>query len=240
MTTTLLHLSDSHLDGSAERADRLLAVLNLLPASRRPDAIVLTGDLADTGSDEEYAQVRATLEKKAVAPWIAVPGNHDDPARLAAALGARTDVSVLDAGGLRILGLDVTVAGEDHGELRETVAEQAVALADGARRTVLAFHQPPVPIGHAYADPMRLRDAEALAKLVERIGTVAAVLCGHVHTPVTTTFAGVPLLVAPGIASALRLDPDQQPLTSRSHAPGLALHRFENDGAVLTSFHYAD
>jgi 3',5'-cyclic-AMP phosphodiesterase len=60
-----------------------------------------------------------------------------------------------------------------------------------------------------------------------------------VHTPVATAFAGVPLLVAPGIVSALRLDPDQQPLTDRSHAPGMALHRFEHDGTVLTSFHCA-
>ena len=121
--TTLLHLSDPHLDGSKERADRLRAVLDLLPASRRPDAIVVTGDVADNGAADEYAQFRAVMEGRE--PWLAVPGNHDDPALLAG-------LPFLDVGELRILGLDVTVEGEDHGELRDEVAEQAVSLAKDA------------------------------------------------------------------------------------------------------------
>lgn len=232
--TTLLHLSDPHLDGSAERAARLRAVLDLLPASRQPDAIVITGDIADNGAAPEYAQFSSVMRGRL--PWLAVPGNHDDPALLADALGMRPDVSVLDVGDLRVLGLDVTVAGEDHGSLREEVSEQAVSMA--GPRTVLALHQPPMTIGHGYIDPMRLLNADALADLVARIGTVTAILCGHVHTAVTSSLAGVPVLGAPGIVSALGLDPDERPLANRSHAPGLALHRFEN-GTVTTSFHYA-
>ena len=227
--TTLLHLSDPHLDGSKERADRLRAVLDLLPASRRPDAIVVTGDVADNGAADEYVQFRAVMEGRE--PWLAVPGNHDDPALLAG-------LPFLDVGELRILGLDVTVEGEDHGELRDEVAEQAVSLAKDAKSTVLAFHQPPVRIGHSYVDPMRLLDAEPLARLVERIGNVTAILCGHVHTAAASSFAGVPLLIAPGIVSALRPDPDRQPLVDRTLPPGMALHSFE-DGVVTTTFHYA-
>lgn len=228
----MLHLSDPHLDGSRERADRLRAVLDLLPPSRRPDAIVITGDIADTGSETEYEQFAAVVEGRA--PWLAVPGNHDSPARLTAALGEQR---FLDAGDLRVVGLDVTVAGEDHGELRDEIAEQAVSLAT-TRHTVLALHQPPVRIGHGYVDPMRLLNAEVLAALVERIGTVRAILCGHVHTASASSFAGVPVLIAPGIVSALRLDPDSRPMTDLAHAPGMALHHFE-DGAVTTTFHYA-
>ncbi|MGW6929984.1 metallophosphoesterase [Lentzea sp. NPDC054927] len=227
--TTLLHLSDPHLDGSPERADRLRAVLDLLPPSRRPDAIVVTGDVADKGTADGYAQFQAVMEGRE--PWLAVPGNHDSPALLAAS-------AFLDVGDLRVLGLDVTVAGENHGELRPEVADQAASLAAEAGRTVLAFHQPPVRIGHSYVDPMRLHNAEALAALVERIGNVEAILCGHVHTPSASSFAGVPVLIAPGIVSALRLDPGQSPLADQEHAPGMALHWFEH-GVVTTTFHYA-
>jgi Icc protein len=227
--TTLLHLSDPHLDGSRERADRLRAVLDLLPASRRPDAIVVTGDVADNGAAHEYAQFRAVMDGRE--PWLAVPGNHDTPAELAG-------LPFLDAGDLRIVGLDVTVAGEDHGELRDEVAERAVSLAADAGQVVLAFHQPPVRIGHSYVDPMRLLDAEPVARLVERIGNVKAILCGHVHTAAASSFAGVPLLIAPGVVSALRPDPDGQPLVDRTQPPGMALHSFEN-GTVTTTFHYA-
>jgi Icc protein len=227
--TTLLHLSDPHLDGSDERADRLRAVLDLLPPSRRPDAIVVTGDIADNGAGHEYAQFQAVMEGRE--PWLAVPGNHDTPALLGAS-------PFLDVGDLRVLGLDVTVAGEDHGDLRDEVAEQAVSLAAGAGRTVLAFHQPPMRIGHSYADLMRLLNAEVLAALVERIGTVEAILCGHVHTASASSFAGVPVLVAPGIVSALRLDPGHPQMADQAHAPGMALHSFEH-GTVTTTFHYA-
>lgn len=235
--TTLLHLSDPHLDGSERRAERLRAVLDLLPPSRQPDAIVITGDIADNGAAAEYEQFGAVMRGRL--PWLAVPGNHDAPALLADAFGTRADVSVLDVGDLRVLGLDVTVPGENHGLLRAEVAEQAVSLSAGAPCTVLALHQPPMLIGHGYVDPMRLLNADALADLVARIGTVAAVLCGHVHTAVTSSLAGVPVIAAPGVVSASRLDPDARPLTDHSHAPGMALHRFA-DGVVTTSFHYAN
>lgn len=226
--TTLLHVSDPHLDGSPERADRLRAVLDLLPASRRPDAVVVTGDVADNGAAHEYAQFQAVMEGRE--PWLAVPGNHDTPALLAG-------LPFLDVGDLRILGLDVTVEGEDHGELRDEVAERAVSLAADAGRTVLAFHQPPVRIGHSYVDPMRLLDADPMARLVERIGNVEAILCGHVHTAAVSSFGGVPLLIAPGVVSALRPDPDHQSLVDRTQPPGMALHSFEH-GIVTTTFHY--
>jgi Icc protein len=237
MSLTLLHLSDPHLDGGPERAQRLRDVLDLLPASRRPDATVVTGDVADTGAAEAYAQFRSVMDGRG--PWLAAPGNHDHAGRFADAFTAGEPVSALDADGLRIIGVDVTVPGHDHGELRPEVADLAAAKAAGAGAAVLAFHQLPVPIGHSYIDSMPLVRPEALAELVARIGTVAAILCGHAHTAAASTFAGVPLLLAPGIVSALGPDPDRTPLTNREHPPGLALHRFDADGTVTSSFHFA-
>jgi Icc protein len=45
------------------------------------------------------------------------------------------------------------------------------------------------------------------------------------------------VLCAPGIASALALDPNQQPITTSDSPPGMALHRIDDDGAVTTTFH---
>ncbi|GAA1673424.1 metallophosphoesterase [Glycomyces endophyticus] len=232
MSLTLLHLSDPHLDGGDTRAHRLRSALDLMPASRRPDAVVITGDVADHGTEPEYAQFRRIMADRG--PWIAAPGNHDDPARL----GDDGPVTSLDLEGLRVIALDVTVPGQDHGRLRPEVADLAVEHAAGARATVLAFHQPPLALGHSYIDSMRLRNPDAVEALIARIGTVAAVLCGHAHTPGAAVFAGVPLLLAPGIASALRPDPDHRPLTNSDVPPGAALHRFDGP-AVTTTFHFA-
>lgn len=244
MTTTLLHLSDPHLDGSAEREGRLRSVLRLLPASRQPDAVVITGDLTDHGSAEEYDQLGRVLQTElASLPWLVVPGNHDDPATMASRLDVDPEVSSIDVDGLRLIGLDVTVPDHDHGLLRAEVAEAVVECAGGADRVVLAFHQPPIEIGHGYIDPMRLLNDDAVARLIERVGVVDAVLCGHAHTPYAGTLAGVAVRGAPGIVSALGLDPDREPLTSADGPPGLALHRFDagaaTTGAPITSVHYA-
>jgi 3',5'-cyclic AMP phosphodiesterase CpdA len=144
---------------------------------------------------------------------------------------------VLDVGPVRVIGLDVTVPGENHGVLGAATAEDAVAGAGDARQVVLALHQPPIRTGHAVIDTMLLANPEALAELVRRMPRVVAILCGHVHTPLASSLAGTPVLCAPGVASALALDPDRRPITRSDVPPGMALHRIADDGTVTTTFH---
>lgn len=235
MSITLLHVSDPHLaTDDPDTVARLRRTLEL-PPSRRPDAIVATGDIADHGRAAEYRAFAAVLE--AQPPWLAVPGNHDHPETLRTVL--RQDrCPVLDVGPVRVVGLDVTVPGEDHGFLDESTARLAEARASGADRVVLALHQPPVRIGHSVADTMLLTNPEALIELVRRTAPVIAILCGHVHTPLAATLAGTPVLGAPGIASTLALDPDRRPIATRDNAPGFALHRIDDDGTITTTFHH--
>jgi len=79
----IAHLSDLHLargplavPPAAALADALARALALEP---RPDCVVITGDLADTGHPDEYAALRAILRKCPV-PVHLLPGNHDDRA----------------------------------------------------------------------------------------------------------------------------------------------------------------
>ncbi|MPS75337.1 MAG: hypothetical protein E2584_00705 [Microbacterium sp.] len=59
--TLIAHLSDPHMDTSPHRLRRLEAVLAAVSSLPDVDAIVLSGDLADHGAAEEYAQLFATL-----------------------------------------------------------------------------------------------------------------------------------------------------------------------------------
>lgn len=233
----LLHLSDTHLDGDARSAARLRQVL-AVPPSRRPDAIVVTGDIADHGESGEYRMFGEVLAAAAPeTPWLAVPGNHDDPDTLRALL--RQDVCpVLDVGGVRVVGLDVTVPGADHGFLRGDTARLVTDRTDGAARVVLALHQPPVATGHAVADTMLLTNPGELTKLVRDLPPVVAILSGHVHTPLASTLDGTPVLGAGGVASTLALDPERRPIAVHDAPPGAALHRISDDGTVTTTFHH--
>ncbi len=234
MSVTLLHVSDPHITEDPASVQRLRAVLDL-PQSRRPHAIVATGDIADHGRAQEYEAFAETMTARPA--WLAIPGNHDDPDTLRAVL-RQDECPVLDAGPVRVIGLDVTVPGENHGFLREDTAQLVAARARDARYVVLALHQPPISTGHAMADAMLLTNPEALAELVRRLPRVVAILCGHIHTPLASSLSGTPVLCAPGVASTLALDPDRRPITVRDCPPGMALHRIDDDGTLTTTFHH--
>src|SRR6266568_2907715 len=77
----LAQLSDTHFNLHArntERVERVMAYLTALP--RRPDAILVTGDITDSGKAEQYEQAQAALRSQ-VPLWV-LPGNHDDRANL--------------------------------------------------------------------------------------------------------------------------------------------------------------
>src|SRR5262245_26312712 len=85
----IAHLSDLHLtrgplaaQPAAALADALARLLAMEP---RPDCVIITGDLADTGHPDEYATLRAIL-RYCPLPVHLLPGNHDDPAALAAVI----------------------------------------------------------------------------------------------------------------------------------------------------------
>jgi 3',5'-cyclic AMP phosphodiesterase CpdA len=235
MGITLLHVSDPHMTDDPVAAQRLRQALEL-PPSRQPDATVITGDVADHGLEAEYRAFAAVMAQHNRA-WVAVPGNHDHPDTLRTVL-QQDRCPTLDVGPVRVIGLDVTVPGEDHGFLGPDTARLVMAKAAGADQVVLALHQPPVRTGHAYADTMLLTNPEALTDLARRLPRVLAILCGHVHTALASSLDGIPVLCAPGIASTLRLDPDHRPLASRDSPPGMALHRIDDDGTVTTTFHH--
>lgn len=83
MTTTILHVTDTHLGatGGPERElqgelawERLLAHV----ASQQPDLVVVTGDLVVDDPDDEADQARAhELLARLPVPYRVVPGNHD-------------------------------------------------------------------------------------------------------------------------------------------------------------------
>lgn len=213
----LLQISDVHLLpegrlasgadplGNLDRAIALLTTSNL-----RPEAVVLTGDLADAGDPAAYDLLKGRVERLAKATGaevVFVPGNHDERSAFARQLLDATDAEFAPIdqvrwfGGLRLVALDSVIPGADGGALRDEQihrlqAELASPAPDG---TILALHHPPIasPIkpmaGMALADPQRL--AEAIA------GTdVRLVLSGHNHHASTGMLGVVPVWVCPALS----------------------------------------
>ncbi len=237
----IAHLSDPHLDLSEGRARRLRAVLDQVAELAFVDALLVSGDLADHGFAEEYAQFFGLLPHSL--PTLVLPGNHDLSAPMLAALDVAGHVAtlngVLDIGGLRLVSLDSHLDGRDDGlisgEAREWARNQ-IATAPG--KVILALHHPPVSIGHHLADELySLRNPETVSDLVLESDHVIGIFTGHVHAALATTFAGVPLVGAPGIVSTMRLGSKTDPIADPTAMPGFALHTIDND-TIRTVFHY--
>src|SRR5215470_14539377 len=150
---------------TARALERCVAALNeFAPA---PDFVVISGDLVDTPTIEEYDHLKrllAALEP----PFAGVPGNHDGREMMRAAFpqgsyafraGALNQK--LEIGELDLVLLDSHVPGEPHGELDvATLQWLEVTLASSDSRPALIFlHHPPFIAGIWHMDRQNLHNA---------------------------------------------------------------------------------
>lgn len=248
---TDLHVSfdPAFLDGRVAPREALRrAVAALAALDPRPDAVLLTGDLAENGRADEYAFILHALSQLDL-PVFAVPGNHDSSPAMRAGLGrfmcaSETSHScyVVDEFPLSLVGLDTTVAGKACGALDAARLEWLEeALGQRAGRPVLVFmHHPPFDTGIRTMDACGLLEGrERLAELIAWHGGVVGVVCGHVHRSIHTSIAGVPTVVAPSVAHQIAPDLGvDAPLQYRLEPPAIALHRCEPGQMMVSHVRY--
>lgn len=248
----LAQITDLHVTGPGRKAYKLVdtaaclarAVDALLALDPRPDAVLVTGDLAYDGRAEEYAVIAEEFGRLPMPIW-AIPGNHDARGPFREALVPRfcptADATFLHfAVRLRetvIVGLDTLVPGEDGGALcpaRLEWLERALERAAGWP-VILALHHPPFATGIAHMDRIALAEPAKLEGLVRRHGRVERVLCGHVHRAVQMLWGGTIASIAPatGHQVELALDP-RAPSCFTLEPPGFHLHTRLPAGGLVT------
>lgn len=222
----LCQISDTHVKaggrlayGVVDTAGMLArCVAQVLKLPQRPDAILITGDLVDSGRADEYALLRELIAPLAAFPLYLLPGNHDQRGALREAFPEHAYLRqwapfvqyAIDAHPLRIVALDSVVPGAGGGELcgeRLAWLERTLAAAPD-RPTVVALHHPPFVTGIGHMDRVGLGAAgrEALARIVARQPQVERVLAGHLHRPITARFAGTVASTCPSPAHQVALD----------------------------------
>ena len=239
----LAQFSDPHIGarhahlphGSAPEDTLGRAVAALLAGSVPPDGLVISGDLVERGTREEYAEVRRLLAPLAC-PVYLMAGNHDDRSALRAAFPEHGYLHAgefiqyaFDAADWRVIVLDSLDPGRSSGRLcaaRVTWLEEA--LADAGERDVMLFvHHQPFETGVTHVDASRLLGAEALAGVVRAHGRVGRIVCGHVHRAMQATWAGVPVTTCPSAFFQFLPDfRDNSRYAPGAEAPGYQLHRF--------------
>lgn len=250
----VVQISDVHLtvDGvlapGVRPRDNLVDALRYLEKSRsRPDVLVLSGDLANTGDPACYDDLRALLaEVPGGAEIVCVPGNHDDRAAFRRHLlgdgdgDAPVNVTRWRAG-LRVVALDSSVPGEDFGVLDpETLSYLAAELATPAQHsTVVVLHHPPLSSPIEPMAAIALRNAADLRDVLAG-SDVRFVLAGHNHHPSAGALGGVPVWVSP--ATAYRADVSSTAVFRA--VPGSAISRIDltdhGDAATVVPIGPAD
>ena len=210
------------------------AVDALLALDPQPDCVLVTGDLTDCGTAAAYDVVAAALARLPM-PVFVIPGNHDHRETFAASLGPRFEYLpangfqhyVVEAGPIRLIGLDTIVAGEHGGEIcaeREAWLREALAAGEG-RPTIIFMHHPPFATGVHGMDELTCRVSPGFAPLIAAHPEVERIVAGHDHRSIQLRFAGTMGYVAPGIAHQVALD--LRPGTSNRlilEPPGYAIH----------------
>lgn len=237
----LLQVSDCHISASREvryrglDADRSL--FGLLPAIRawRPDAILLTGDVAEDASATAYGRVSAML-CSAGAPVHALPGNHDEPAVMQHSFrsGPWAGPRFVPLKNWQLVLLDSTSPGEIGGEIGERELDQLEAglQRSQAEHVILALHHQPVPVGSPWIDKYALTEPRGFLDLVEQDKRVRCITWGHVHQDIEMELDGIRMLGAPSsVANSL---PGRDKFTLDTTGPACRWLRLLPDGNVET------
>jgi Icc protein len=244
----VLQFTDPHLPGSPGGQVRGVPTEATLErcvahAARRhpkPDAVLLTGDLAhdDPGG---YALLRARFAG-AGAPVHCLPGNHDDPAAVRSALGGAPFVHDFARrhGEWLIVMLDSTVPGEHHGHLdAEELARLDAALsAQPGAHALVCLHHHPVPHGSAWLDELMVDNAAEFFDVLARHPGVRALAWGHTHQPFEGMHGRIRLMGTPSTCVQFAQDADEFEVDGRP--PAYRWIELSADGGIETGVEWVD
>ena len=213
-TTRLLHLSDPHFGTVqapvAEALVRLAAALN-------PTLLVLSGDITQRAQADEFFEASAYCQRLAIAPQLAVPGNHDiplfnlpgrllNPYKNYLAHFGPTLESTVQTPGCLVIGVNTTRRWRHkNGDVAQAQIDRVAAqlkqpsAEPGRRLRVVVVHQP-VHVLRAEDEHDRLNNWEAAVRAWAAAGA-DVVLGGHIHLPyvceLSAAMAPRPPLVRP-------------------------------------------
>jgi 3',5'-cyclic-AMP phosphodiesterase len=251
----IAQFSDTHIKAGRRKAYGVVdtaaalerAVDQLVRMKPLPLTLLLTGDLVDHGSQEDYALLNEILQ-----PWyrtggrtLPVMGNHDEREAVKQAFSRDTEKLSLSNGeffqyqtaladDLRLIVLDTVVAGKGHGQLCEQRLQWLEQqLSNNGSPTIIAMHHPPFVCGIEHMDHLGLQGREAFVKLVSRFTHVERILCGHLHRGISLRIGNTVAQCAPSPAHQVTLDlqPDGPDCFSLEPS-GFLLHHWQHGSLV--------
>ena len=231
-------LAYGKVDTAAALEKAVETINRILPEVGPVDLVVVTGDLTDFGSMEEYRRFRRLMEPLSL-PYRAVPGNHDHREMMRAAFADQGWMPkdgpidwIAEFSDVVLIGLDTLVQGASHGRLSgRTLDFLKESMANHpAKRFLVGLHHPPVTTGIHAMDIQNLREAEPLRDMLKAHPGGARLICGHVHRNVVMDWGGIICQIAPGISHAVTLEQRANATNTLTIEPGaFMLHEIRDN-----------
>jgi len=253
---SLLQLSDTHIQEPGRTlktgvpgADALVSAIEKAQRVQPSlDAILISGDLVDSGGEAQYQELLSLLERSPIkAPIFLCLGNHDARASFRKVFSnwlqssglsdlhshfLQYTAALFQDGGqtVRMVVMDTLEPGRDEGHL---CAERIGWLNEVINRyptdrLLLVMHHLPFLTGSALFDSMVLQQRNALRDCLRGHSNIERVVCGHFHRACVADLLGIPVVVCPSTAHAYPLQYQggaKEPLVIDEPA-GFAIHRF--------------
>jgi 3',5'-cyclic AMP phosphodiesterase CpdA len=219
----LAQITDLHVTRRGEKLSGLIdtagylkkAVARINKLDPQPDALLITGDMVNDGTEAEYEHLRELLAPIAV-PIYVIPGNHDDRSALRAAFADHAYLPkegflqyVIDAFPVRIIALDTVNPGKGGGMLdkaRLLWLEERLHETQG-NPTLIMMHHPPFVTGIGFMDAIGLNEGGAdFARLVSRFPNIERILCGHVHRAIDARVGSTVAMACPATCHQISLE----------------------------------
>jgi len=241
-TLRVIQVTDTHLFGDVEGSllgvptyDSMHAVLGQL--KRFPftaDAVVVTGDLSQDGSEQSYHHLHEALQPFG-APVFWLAGNHDDPRNLDK-VGNEFDHlhQVIRSERWQIIMLNSQVEGAVFGTLSDTeLAFLDLTLADAPElHSLVCLHHHPIPMNSGWMDNIGLKNRDEFMAVLARHENARGVLWGHVHQSCDGYINGVRLMSTP--STCIQFEPQTSDFSLDDAAPGFRWLELHADGRINT------
>jgi 3',5'-cyclic AMP phosphodiesterase CpdA len=243
----IAQVTDTHITSDGAQAAYLTAALAFIASLEpQPAAVVMSGDLADSGRPHEYALLRDILARCAL-PVYVVPGNHDRRGPLRAALpeayypgtsGEHLNYTI-ETAPVRLVALDSSKPRRSGGFLDDAALAWLDATLTQApvRPTLLFLHHPPFRTGVNAADLLGFHGLHRLHAIVARHPALRRIVAGHIHCERSATIGRA--LATTSISSAPQHVPElfeRHILGLRSEPAGFALHAWNADAFTSTTY----
>jgi Icc protein len=203
--------------------------------------LLLTGDLAQSPSDESYRRILQKIETFNI-PTLCLPGNHDDYPLMqrifnAPQVNCNKQTCI---GNWQIIMLNSQITGSEAGRLEqpelnflETCLQEKNNLF-----TLIAVHHNCLPTDSAWLDTMQIENSQAFLDIVARYPKVRVITTGHIHQEMNKKFGEIAVFGTP--STCFQFAPNSVGFAMDRTPPGYRTIDLYDDGEVVSNVHRLD